>query len=255
MLFVASGVSIAFLIFQLIFPFKNPGNIDFVKIERNKKRYNRLEAWSILCVFVSVGVITLCVYIFGKELTNTWFPTEYKYIIQPTNMYWLFPGIVLGFGLIRIPMTLVYKLFLWDEYNSYMHFTNMKHGFDGEKIWKPIEKVITIVGVVLFMLGLNWYVRLNDNKKIEIDELYSIKNRVYELSEINKIYSYETKYEDRANFIHYFEIEMNDGYLFSTKIYSFFASDNDRIIIKEKVYHLSEITGIDIIRLDKNSKQ
>ncbi len=251
-LFYFSGVSIVFLIFQLIFPYKPPTDSDFNNIRENSNRYNKLEAWAILWIFLSVGFISFCVFLFGSQLREFFFPLEYDYIIEPTNSFWFFPGFLLGFGLIRIPMTFVYKLILKNEYELYIQFTNMKHGFDGEKIWKPIEKVITFAGIIIFILGLNWFVRIDKNNRIEINELFSINTKTYNITDILSINHYDkylTKKGIEKN-IEHFVIEMKDNYFLTTQEYSFFAISSDMLRLNKKIAKLSNDIGIEIKKHD-----
>jgi hypothetical protein len=245
-LFCTSAVFIAFWIFQMIFPYRPPQNLDISIIEQNKKKYNRLEKWAIFWIFLSVGLICLCVFVIGFQIRNNFLSSEYEYIIVPTNSFWVFPGIVLGFGLIRIPMEFTYKMILKGEYYLYTQYTNLKHGFDGEKIWKPIEYILTLSGVVIFILGLNWFVRIDKNDKIEINELFSLKTHTYNLSDISEI-GYRDKYITKKGTekdIKHYVIKMTDGYEWSSYVYGFFSVKKDDDKLEENIDRISKMTGI-----------
>lgn len=242
------GVSTFFWIFQLIFPYKPSQKLDYLKIEQNKKKYNKLEMLAIPLIFLSVALICFSVYALGIVMRDNLFSQEYDYISEPTGSYFLCCGIVLGFGLVRIPMEFIYKLILKDEYYLYHQYTNLKHGFDGEKIWRPMEIIITFCGIIVFILGMNWYVRIDKDKNIEIKELLSLKTHIYNITSISEIEYYDSYITDegvKKNIKHYF-IKMNDGYKWNSKTYSFFSVQEDNEKIKEKIEQLSELCNIKI---------
>lgn len=245
-LIIISGVSIAFIIFQLIFPYKPPKNSDFSKLEENKKRFSRLEGMAVLWIFLSIGLISFFVFILGANLRDNFFPSDYDYIMKPSNSFWFLPGFILGFGFLRIPMDFIYKLYLKGDYDLYKQFTNMKHGFDGEKVWRPLELIFSIVGIAFFILGLNWFVRIDNNNQIEISELFDLKTRTYKIENITSISHsdiYITKKGNTKNIDHYV-IEMNDNYEWSSHVYGFFAIENDKEFIDGKMAELSRKTGL-----------
>lgn len=253
-----SGVTIVFLLFQLIFPFKIPQKVDLSLIEINKKKYNRLEGFTILWIFLSVGLISILIYIFGTRLTELSFPSEYEYIVTPTGSYWFFPGLILGFGLIRVPMEFIYKLILKGEYRTYTLYTNMKHGFNGEKIWRPIEFILTISGIIVFVLGLNWFVRFDQNQKtIEINELFKVETVSYKINEITEIYhfnKYVTK-KGKTKRIDNYSIKMKDSYEWNSYIYGFFSIQKDKELINKRIMNLCKLTGLKINEKSTTAQQ
>lgn len=188
------------------------------------------------------------VFLFGSQLTKLLFPSEYDYIITPTDSYWFFPGLVLGFGLIRIPMEFTYKLILKDEYYLYTQYTNSRHGYDGNKIWRPVEWVLTIAGIIIFTAGLNWFVRIDQNNNIEFNELLEIKTHSYKLEEIVEISHIDNYYMQKEirKKNNYYLIQMNDDFSWNSKTYSFFSIQNDLELINENIKALSEKTGLTI---------
>lgn len=246
MLLCSSAVSIVFLIFQLIFPYRPPKNLDISVIEQNKEKYNRLEKWAILWIFLSIGLIGFCVFIIGSQIRENFFSSEYEYIVTATDSFWVLPGIILGFGLIRIPMEFIYKLLLKEEYYLYTLYANMKHGFDGEKIWRPFEYIFTLSGIVMFILGLNWFVCIDKNDKIEINELFSLKTHTYNLSDISEI-TYFDKYVTKDGIekdIKHYVIKMIDGYEWNSYVYGFFSIQKDEDKLNENIEKISKMTEV-----------
>lgn len=242
------GTSTFFWIFQLIFPYEPSKKINFLKIEQNKKKYNVLEMLAIPLFFLSVALICFSVYALGIVMRDNLFSKEYNYILEPTGSYFVCCGAVLGLGLIRVPMEFIYKLILKDEYYLYNQYTNLKYGFDGEKIWRPMEIIITFCGIILFILGMNWYVRLDKDNNIEINELFSLKTHIYNITEISGIEYYDFYITDKGveKDIKHYLVKMSDGYEWNTKTYSFFSVQEDQGKIKEKIEQLSEFCNIKI---------
>jgi hypothetical protein len=247
---ISSSVALVFILFQLVVPYKpTKKEIDNTYlIQQNTTKYQRYEYWAIFWIFLSVALICFCVYIFGTQLRDLLFPSNYEYLVKAPDTIFVFAGMVLGFGLIRIPMEFVYKLMLKEEYYLYMQFTNMKHGFDGEKIWYPLERIFSIAGIVILAAGLNWFVRVDANNNIEFNELLSIKNRTYSLSEVYEInlQKYSKKVNEREIEKQYYEIKLKDRFIWNSKIYDFFAGQNDDNTFNKTLEKISKITQIEI---------
>ena len=247
LLFYLSSISLAFIIFQLLFPYKPRNDADFSLLRKNALRYNRMETWAIFWIFLFVVYIAFCMVFLGSQMQQYFFPKEYVYLIRPTFSFWFFPGIVLSFGLVGIPMSFLYKMILKNEYYLYMEFTNMKHGFDGEKIWRPIAGILIAAGIFIFYLGMTWYVRF-ENSKIVINDLTSLKTVQYNLSDISAI-THSEKYINRKGIekgIEHYMIIFNDGYTYSSHTYGFFAIQSDWNKLREQFEDLSHKTGIAI---------
>lgn len=247
-LFYFSGVSLAFILFQVIFPYKPKNDADFALLKENAGKYNRLEAWSIFWIFLFVSYIAFCVAFTGSQMQHHFFPGEYFYLVQPTLSFWFLPGLILGFGLVGIPMEFLYKLILKNEYYLYLEFTNLKHGWDGKKIWKPISLILVIAGMAVFYLGLTWYVRVDQSKIIEINNLASLKTITYPVTDISAI-NYSKKFYSKkgvAKNIEHYRIIMQDGYTISTHDLGFFSLKDDKDKLKSRMDELSRITGISI---------
>ena len=246
-LIVFSGVALAFMIFQLIFPYTPPDYSDFSKLEENKQRFNRLEGMAVIWIFVSIGLISFLVFILGSNLRDYFFSSDYDYIMKPPNLFWFLPGVILGFGFIRIPMDFIYKLYLKGDYALFKQFTNMKHGFDGERVWRPVELTLSIAGIVIFILGLNWFVRM-DNNQIEMSELLDLKTRTYTIENITHIYHNDvfiTK-DGNTKYIDHYVVKMDNDYEWSSHIYGFMGVKEDDEFLNGKMKQLSKKTGLPI---------
>ena len=127
----------------------------------------------------------------------------------------------------------------------------MKHGFDGEKIWRPIELTLSVVGIAFFTLGLNWFVRIDTDNKIEISELFELETRVYPIENIKNISHNDVYITDKGTIVNtdHYVIEMEDKYKWSSYVYRFFAMQKDRNAIIEKMDLLSKKTGLNILEI------
>ncbi|MGY3795159.1 hypothetical protein [uncultured Aquimarina sp.] len=246
-LIITSGIALSFILFQLIFPYRSPKNLDFSKIEENKKKFNRLEKMAVLWIFLSLGFISFLVFILGTNLVDILFSNDYEYIMKPSSLFWFLPGLILGFGFLRVPMDFIYKLYLKNDYYLYKHFTNMKHGFDGEKIWRPLELIFSITGMVFFILGLNWFVRINSNQ-IEINELFNLRSKTYKIENIVSLAHSDIflTQKGKSKSIDHYVIGMNDEYKWSSHVFGFFALKKDKELLGKKIKELSDKKGLAI---------
>lgn len=254
-LIVFSGVALAFLLFQLIYPYNPPNNSDFSRMEENRKKFNRLETIGILWFFVSIGLISFLVFLFGVNLQDYLFSDDYDYIMKPPNFFWVLPGVILGFAFVRIPLDFIYKLYLKGDYHLYIQFTNMKHGFDANIVWRPMELILSIAGIACFILGLNWYVRIDHLNQIEVNELFDLKKKVYTIDHVIDIYHSDvfiTK-DGNAKGIDHYVVKMDNDYEWSSHIYGFFGLKEDDEFLDKKMEELSEKTGLIIHEVQQSS--
>ena len=244
-LFSASTV---LLLFQFIFPTKVVKPWDELKIQQNKKKYNKLNRLAFPLALLSITFICFSFYSLGIVMREAFFSGGYDYIVKPTDPYFFLCGFVLGIGLIRIPMEFVFKLILKDEYGLYIHYTNTNSGYNAEKVWYLLERIITLGGIILFILGLNWYVRIDNDKNIEINELFSLKTNTFPISEISEIEHEEkiVKRGERQDILVNYILKFTDGNEWNSNTYRFFSNDEEKVRLENNMIKLSESTGIKI---------
>ena len=249
------GLSLIIGVLRFFAPYKPIKGFNLYDIgEDRKKKYKKFEACAIFIVIASAIIIGFVVYYLGLQITENTSSSTYTYIQRPPVAFWGFLGVVLGIGLLRIPMTIIYKLILKDEYYIYSEYMSLKNGWDNEKIWRPFEIILGVGGMLFFLLGINWNIRVdNTNQTIEFNELFSVKAHTYSLSDISEISYYpEQKLEGDSNKIkEYYTIKMNDAYIWSSKIYGSFTDiDEDFTKLGTSIEELSKSIDLEIKRQD-----
>jgi hypothetical protein len=240
-------VLLCFFIFKLISPVKPIKELDLARIEDNKKRFNRHEKMALLWIPLFIALICFFVWVIGTNLTTHFFSDSYVYIVKATGSYWVMNGVVLAFGLIKVPLELIYRFILKGDYDLYMQYTNLKHGYDGNKILKPIGLTFTIVGLIFFVLGLNWFIRYDGNE-IEINELFELKTRTYQIENIKSISHYVELFERMSGTekLEHYVIVMDDDYTWNGEIFGFFSDKKHDINSSERMIEISNKAGLHI---------
>ena len=237
------GSSLVFFIFQVLIPYKAPQNIDPFVIKRNAAKYDKLEMLAIVIMFTSAIIIGFSVYQLGLFITNCMLSDKYIYIHQAPIAFWGILGFVFGIGLIRIPMILIYTAILKDEYEVYLAYTNIKHGWDGLRVWSVIETLLSSVGILLFILGTSWYVRINtETDEIEFSKLLSITKYTCSVADISEIKHSPKVIQSKDKVIkEVFTINVDTTYAWNSKFLGYFTDiEDDFINLSDGVYKLSE---------------
>jgi hypothetical protein len=236
-----------FAFFKIIFPTKPSQDVDLEKIEANRHRFARHESLAFLWVILSVALIGLPIWIISRELGELIFSGNFDYSVSTPEPYFVMLSLVVGIGLLKLPMDFIYTLLLRGDYKLYKQYTNIKHGFDGEKAVAPIFFTLTLVGIVGLGLGLNWFVRLDDNQ-IEINGLLNLKAHSYNINEIENIAHVDTiiTEEGKKKTIDHYILKMTDGYEWKGKALGFFATKNTEKNLDAMMLEISKKTGLEI---------
>lgn len=244
------GASIVFFIFQFFFSYKLPQNIDPFTLQRISKKCDKLELLTIFLIFPLAISIGLGVYYLGLYITNNMPSERYIYIQQAPVAFWGILGVVLGIGLIRAPLTLIFRAILKDEYDLYIAYTNLKHGWDGLKVWRVIEYILCTAGIILFILGLNWYVRIDtSNREVEFNNIFSLETFSCALTDISEIKHSPKIVLSKDEIIkEVFTINVDTTYTWNSKYYGYFTDiEDDFTKLSEGVNKLSNYANLAII--------
>ena len=194
MIAIPSVVIIVFLLLRTFFPHKSKEDNIYrrgqITVADNRK-YSRYEVLSIFPLFLFIGLIDLMIYWIGcsvQKLISS--NIDYDFYIGPPEPIWALIGLSFGFGLVMLPMEWFYKLLLKDEYDSYIDYTNNKHGWNGMRVMRPISIVLTSIGLILFYLGLNYSFAVNKDCLI-VDNFFSLQTVEYKVDEISSITYYD----------------------------------------------------------------
>lgn len=234
---------IIFFILQQLVPSKLPQTFDPFEMQRKSERYDKFEAYALLIIFLSAIVIGYSVYHLGLYISNSMLSERHIYIHQTPVAFWGFLGFVLGIGLLRLPMTLIYKAILKNEYELYLAYTNIKHGWDGLKVWRVIETILSSVGIILFILGTSWYVRIDTKTdEIEFSKLLSITKYTCQVADITEIKHSPKVILSKDKVIkEVFTINVDTTYTWDSKFFGYFTDiEDDFINLSNGIQKLSE---------------
>jgi len=191
---VVSGVVLVFALLKVFVPTTPQHDIDEVLLQENTRKYQLYEYLAVPLIFVFIALFTFLTYLAGNAVTSLLDSAETSlYYSRLNSDAWLFPGVVFSFGLLYVPMELVYTALLGKKgYRHYTEFTNRKHGFDGEKIMKPVAKFMVVAGLLISLLLTQVSFRLTRDELI-INRFFSLSADVYSLNEIDVVGLFETK--------------------------------------------------------------
>lgn len=208
---------LSFLAF--IFPYKSSQSASSIGYGTLKSKYSK---WEHFAVFPLFGYIILFTYLLGQLALSIFNQLKVEssdvcFLLLPPSFMWYAVSCLLTFGLITVPMNITYKLILGaDGYEEYLMYTNIKNGFDGMKVLRPIFFIFSIFATIGFFLLTDYSIKIFKDK-IEFDDFLSLKPRSQNISSINAIHFVKMvkyKKEDAEKPHHY--IEFKDGSFWDT---------------------------------------
>lgn len=247
---VSISILVGLSILAKIFPYKKPeGNLE-VDINTLRGKYQIWDLFSVVLIFILIPGIT---YVIGSLLLIIFYSTEANepeiiYHIGTSRLMWFMPALVLSFGLIRIPMTLIYKLIFKKEYNQFMLYSDLKTGIDGMRLLNYMTWIAGIGSVLLLILLSDYSVDIY-KEKIVLNDFLTFSDKSYSFSEIESINYIQpvnpnTQQPEKESYF----IRFKDGGHWDTA--RGLEDDNNRQ--SEIINFLSGKTGLKIIELQKN---
>lgn len=179
--------ALVLLVVQLLLPYraKPVANYDHL-ILMNEYKYKIYEIFALVPLFFFTGLICYFFYSLGNDVQDWIFADRVAdFGLYPPESFWLLPGMCFGIGLIITPMDLLYHLMLREEYPAYIEYANRKHGYDGFKVIRPVCVLFTAAGVVISILGLDWYTEIKGDQ-MKIDAYFALKPLEYRTGGIFK---------------------------------------------------------------------
>lgn len=198
---IAIAVAITFGLFQLIIPLEESKKIDEALLEKNGKKYALYEGLAIFPLFLFMGTLIYIVYKTGNVLAEKLITDDgHKFFYAANAISWTMPGLILGFGVVGIPLERLYQFILKDEYPLYLEAANRRHGWDARKLMIPLSKVLMLAGSISFVLLLNTSVRVTEDT-IFINKFFSFSERAYRLDEVDAIVYYDSKFAPNGDLV------------------------------------------------------
>jgi hypothetical protein len=245
------AVLIVFGLFKAFIPHKERLLINEELLTKNRKKYARYEGLAIFPIFIFIGLISCIVFLVGSNLyTLLNNDLENNLTYGPENVAWFFPGVILAFGLMLIPMERFYQLLLKNEYELYLEFTNRKHGWDGMKIMKPVSKAFIVVGTIVFLSMLNSSLIITDTD-LKYNDWLSVNSVSTKFTDIARIVHYDKVYAPNGNIV-----ERDHHVLYNVKGEIIYDSDNMFICTDNSlIQFMLRETKIDLENIELREKK
>jgi hypothetical protein len=201
-----------------IMPYKAPhyvGNQDFALL---KAQYQKWEFFSIVILFTILPAMT---YAFGKLFVSMYHlfsdgDPNIVFNIVPNHLMWCLPGCILAFALIGYPLDFIYRFILRDRYEDYLIFTNLKHGFDGMRLLRPLSWILGTVAIILIILMSDYSIKIYPDKLIQND-FVGFDKKTYQFDQIKSIsFIQNLKTEKGLEPNPYYLIRFNDNSFWNT---------------------------------------
>jgi len=207
----------------LLFPYKPTKAESQLSFADLKRKYQKWEWFGLLPLFIFWPLMTwgfghMLQYLMKWEADNN---PRIKYQVFIDHDLWYIPAIFIATSLIYFPIRLIYSLiFTQTEYAEYTLFSNLKHGYNGIKVFRPIAWVAGAIAVAMIFFMSDYYVKIW-NFKIEINDFKGTTSKEYNFKQIKKItYIEYTRSGEKGNILtedpHY-HILFNDGNLWDTE--------------------------------------
>lgn len=128
---------------------------------------------------------------------------EYMYVLTPNFRALFAPGLLLGLTLAVLPLRLLQRILLTEDYDMYKNYMRQVEGHKSNRAYNLlILLMLTISGLVAWY-ALRWHVTVNEDT-LEITNLL-LEQRSYDLSEIQSIHflgkegEYLVSFNDQTN--------------------------------------------------------
>jgi len=184
-------VTVIFILLANIFPYQ-PGQTFVVSnLKVLQKQYAKWEFFAVIPFFILMASM---VYGFGNLffwMNST--PEKSKalhFLITPNLYMWFAPATCLAFAIIAFPMSFIFRLLLRERYDEYLHYTNLKHGFDGVKIYRPIALMFGLFAIVSIFLMSDYTVEIS-KKQIILNDFLTTGEKEYDFKGIKSIFFVE----------------------------------------------------------------
>lgn len=206
----------------LLFPYKPTKAETQFSFADLKRKYQKWEWFGLIPLFIFWPLMTwgfghLLQYLMQWEADDN---PRIKYQLFIDRDMWYIPALFMATSLLYFPIRLAYRIVLTQtEYAEYTLFTNLKHGYDGMKVFRPMAWVAGGIAVVVIFFMSDYYVKIW-NFKIETNDFKGTGVKEYNFKQVKKItYVEYTRSGKEGNVLtedpHY-HILFTDGNLWDT---------------------------------------
>jgi hypothetical protein len=209
-------------IFTLLFPYKPTKAKAHLSFAELKRKYEKWELFALVPIFIFCPLMTwmfgrLFQYLMRFEIDDN---PRIKYQLFIDSDMWYIPAALMALALLYYPVELVYKtIFSKEEFAEYIHFTNLKHGYNGMKVFRPMAWAAGFIVVIMVFLMSDYYIKIW-NFKIDINDFKSTRVKEYNFRQIKKItyveYSRSGKDGKVISQNQHYHLQFDDGNVWDT---------------------------------------
>jgi hypothetical protein len=176
-------------LFSVLFPYKPTKAITHLSFAELRHKYEKWELFALVPIFICWPLMTwmfgrLFQYLMLFEIDDN---PRLKYQLFIDKDMWYIPAVILALALTYYPLELVYKIiFSKEEFAEYIHFTNLKHEYNGMKVFRPMAWAGGFIVVIMVFFMSDYYIKIW-NFKIDVNDFKSTRIREYNFRQIKKI--------------------------------------------------------------------
>jgi len=186
-------VPITLSLIAILFPFKSKISTSSSVYCNLQHRNQKWEVFSLVPFFILFPLLT---YVFAQLFLKLVHylnepDSDIIYHVLPLNFMWYIPAGILSISLLGFILEGIYLLIFGRfRYEEYSLFTNLRHGFDGKKIFKPIALCCSIIAITTLVLLLDYSIKVYENE-IEIDDFLTFDSKKYTYTQVKSINNVE----------------------------------------------------------------
>ncbi len=217
---VASGVRLAFGLFQKIYPTKDLSSTSAEEIAALGKRYAK---WQIIIlpfffVFIAAtGLAWFCLFCFvGRIAAGSHEPS--RLVLVPGPIFWALPSMFLGIISSAVPTHYLMKAMLGERrYEEYTLWCDLQAGFDGWKAFRVLSFLVVCASGLAVAAGLFTWIVFRDDR-IEVKRPWSWNaysypyGRVTAVARVNRFRAPNGNMVSRSHQV----IRFDDGWIWNT---------------------------------------
>ncbi len=180
--------------FRWLFPEPTAASAKEPITDEERRVYRRWEVGSLLPIVVLAPLLGYMWYL-GLTWAASFFHHEVqgtRFLIRPSQAYWLVPAIFLAIVSLPIPLDGLYRGLLRDRYRRFERYCVERTGFDARRFFVCLAVLVVAGSAVFFLAGVTSFSRFTD-AGIEIQRPFSFRSVFHEYAHVRTI-------EHRATF-------------------------------------------------------
>ncbi|WP_295772205.1 hypothetical protein [uncultured Mucilaginibacter sp.] len=173
----------------LLFTYKPTKADNYLSFADLKHKYQKWEWFGLIPLIIFLPLMIWAIgqllqYLMQWEADDN---PRIKYQLFIDHDLWYIPALFMAVSLIYFPIRIVYSIILTSvEYTEYTLFTNLKHGYDGMKVFRQMAWVAGVIALVMIFFMSDYYIKIW-NYKIEVNKFKGTGVKEYNFKQVKKI--------------------------------------------------------------------